>query len=180
MITYTLCIFRQLLKGNDVIKINVSYKDQSLCSRSLEHRVPYSTVPLKDSQNSEADVLLVARQEVRRRACIGLGLAARSVARLDRQSAKSTLSATADDISEYVDSIFDGPITDEERRAELTSYIAGISVNLAHFERLISDLAVRWDEVWARIKAIESSMSREVRTSTVLFHLNSAFVNLRL
>lgn len=157
----------QVLKGNDVLKIDVTYKDPLMCSRSIEHRIAYASIPVKDSQNTESDVLAVAKQEARRRACLAFATAARSVARLDRQSARRTLTSAVDQLREYADSLFDGQLIDEELRAELTSYVTTVSTNLTHFDRLISDLAVRWDDAWARIKAVESSMSREVYGTVV-------------
>ena len=148
----------------------MTYKDPLMCSRSIEHRVAYSSLSLKDSQNSEANVLAVAREEVRRRAFVALSSAARSIARLDRPTARRTLALTVDQIREYVDSLFDGQLTDEDWRNTLSSYVASISSNLVHFDHLIGDLAVRWDDAWARIKAVESSMSREVVTQYIIHY----------
>jgi len=57
----------------------------------------------------------------------------------------------------------------EEARIELTDWLEASVANVDHSRRLVGDLAVRWDDAWGRLKALESSVSREVPGSAGVY-----------
>jgi len=98
-------VVSQTLKGKDVLKVNVSYRDSVLTRRTGEHTVTYTELPLKPTQNDEEALLVSARQQIRCRVVRGVAAAALAVGRLDRASAIDTLRSTADDLRQIHDSV---------------------------------------------------------------------------
>jgi len=155
------------LKGKDVLKVDVSYRDSSLTSRIAELTVSYAELPGKTPQNDEYSTLVTARQQIRCRVVRGLSAAAESVGRLDRSSAIELLRSTVDDLRSIHDAVMDD--FGEESRLDLTEWLDAAVANVEHCQRFVGDLAVRWDDAWGRLKALESSVSREVPTSAAVY-----------
>jgi len=155
------------LKGKDVLKVDVSYRDSSLTSRTAELTVSYAELPGKTTQNDEYCTLVTARQQIRCRVVRGLSAAAESVGRLDRSSAIELLRSTVDDLRSIHDVVMDD--FGEESRLDLTEWLDAAVANVEHCQRFVGDLAVRWDDAWGRLKALESSVSREVPTSAAVY-----------
>ena len=88
-----------------MLKVEVSYRDTALRSRSTEHAVTYAELPLKEAQNDDEALLVTARQQMRCRVVRGVSAAAVSVGRLDRSSAIDTLRSTVDDLRQIHDSV---------------------------------------------------------------------------
>ena len=155
------------MKGKDVLKVDVSYRDSSLTSRIAELTVSYAELPGKTPQNDEYSTLVTARQQIRCRVVRGLSAAAESVGRLDRSSAIELLRSTVDDLRSIHDAVMDD--FGEESRLDLTEWLDAAVANVEHCQRFVGDLAVRWDDAWGRLKALESSVSREVPTSAAVY-----------
>ena len=155
------------LKGKDVLQISVSYRDSALSPRTAELTLSYADLPAKEAQNDELAVVVTARQKMRARVVAGVSAAASSVGRLDRSSAVDQLRSTVDDLRNVQDSVMDD--LDEESRTELTDWLEAAVTNVERSARLVADLAVRWDDAWGRLKALESSVSREVPTSAAVY-----------
>lgn len=160
---------KKVLKGKDILKIEVSYRDAFLCSRSMEKVVSYAEIPPKEKNNDEACVLATAKQECRLTGCRALDRAALLVAKLDRTAAKDALQTAVRDLRTYFEYISNDFCTSEEGHIELSDWVDSIVVNLEKCDRFIGDFAVRWDDAWGRIKALQSSLSREVPSSTGVF-----------
>jgi len=161
----------KVLKGKDVLKVEVSYKDAVLSSRTAEHTVSYAELPAKETQNDEEALLVTARQRIRCQVVRGVSAAAQSVGRLDRTSAIEQLRSTVDDLRHVHDSVMDD--LGEESRLDLTEWLDAAVANVEHCQRFVGDLAVRWDDAWGRLKALESSVSREVPTSAAVYATGS-------
>ena len=179
------------LKGKDVLRVEVSYRDSSLTSRSAEHTVSYAELPVKEAQNNEhrfrnilsrtrivkeaqndeEALLVTARQRIRCRVVRGVSAAAESVGRLDRSSAGQHLRSTVDELRAIHDTVMDD--LGEESRLDLTEWLDAAVANVEHCQRFVGDLAVRWDDAWGRLKALESSVSREVPTSAAVYAKDS-------
>jgi len=159
------------LKGKDVLKVDVSYRDSLLSSRTAELTVPYADLPAKEAQNDEDALRVTARQKIRCRVVGGVSAAAVSVGRLDRSSAINQLRSTVDDLRNIHDSIMDD--LGEESRLDLTEWLDAAIANVEYCQRFVGDLAVRWDDAWGRLKALESSISREVPTSAAVYAAGS-------
>jgi len=150
-----------------VLRVDVSYRDSQLSSRTAELTVSYADLPTKETQNDERAVLVASRQQIRSRVVGGVAAAARSVARLDRTSAVDVLRTTGDDLRNIHDSVMDD--LGDESRLDLTEWLDAAVVNVESCRQLVGDLAVRWDDAWGRLKALESSVSREVPTSAAVY-----------
>jgi len=150
-----------------VLRVDVSYRDSQLSSRTAELTVSYADLPTKETQNDERAVLIASRQQIRSRVVGGVAAAARSVARLDRTSAVDVLRTTGDDLRNIHDSVMDD--LGDESRLDLTEWLDAAVVNVESCRQLVGDLAVRWDDAWGRLKALESSVSREVPTSAAVY-----------
>jgi hypothetical protein len=158
---------KKILKGKDVLKIHVSYQDPLMCSRTINTSVAYADIPAKDAYNAEPDLLATAVQELRLRATRAIDVAATHVARLDRATARDVLRCAVDQLHAYHDSTMDD--LGDESRIELTDWADLLTANVEHCDRLVADLAVRWDDAWGRLKALASSMSREVPGSAGVY-----------
>jgi len=77
------------------------------------------------------------------------------------------LRSTIEDLRQIHDLVMDN--LGEEARLELTEWLEAAVANLEHCERFVRHLAVRWDDAWGRLKALESSVSREVPTSAAVY-----------
>ena len=150
-----------------MLRVDVSYRDSQLSSRTAELTVSYADLPTKETQNDERAVLIASRQQIRSRVVGGVAAAARSVARLDRTSAVDVLRTTGDDLRNIHDSVMDD--LGDESRLDLTEWLDAAVVNVESCRQLVGDLAVRWDDAWGRLKALESSVSREVPTSAAVY-----------
>lgn len=150
-----------------MLRVDVSYRDSQLSSRTAELTVSYADLPTKETQNDERAVLVASRQQIRSRVVGGVAAAARSVARLDRTSAVDVLRTTGDDLRNIHDSVMDD--LGDESRLDLTEWLDAAVVNVESCRQLVGDLAVRWDDAWGRLKALESSVSREVPTSAAVY-----------
>jgi len=159
------------LKAKDVLKVKVSYRDSTLTSRTAEHVVTYAELPAKEAQNDEEAMLVTARQRIRCRVVRGIAAAAQFVGRLDRSSAVDQLRSTVDELRKIHDSIMDD--LGEESRLDLTEWLDAAVANVEHCQRFVADLGVRWDDAWGRLKALESSISREVPTSAAVYATGS-------
>jgi len=155
------------LKGKDVLRVDVTYRDSTLAVRSADLLIAYSELPLKETHNDEQCLLITARQNIRCRAVRGLTSAALSVARLDRNSAVESLRSAVDDLRAIHDLVMD--FLGEEARLDVTEWLDAAISNVEHCQRFVADLAVRWDDAWGRLKALESSLSREVPTSRSVY-----------
>jgi len=51
----------------------------------------------------------------------------------------------------------------------LTEWLEASVANVEHCRQLVGDLAVRWDDAWGRLRALQSSVSREVPTSAGVY-----------
>lgn len=160
---------KKVLKGKEILKIEVSYRDAFLCSRTMEKVISYAEIPPKENKNDEACVLVTAKQECRLIACRALDKAAQLVAKLDRTTAKDTLQTAVRDLRSYFEYISNDFCTSEEGHIELSDWVDSLVTNLEKCDRFIGDFAVRWDDAWGRIKALQSSLSREVPSSTGVF-----------
>lgn len=150
-----------------MLRVDVSYRDSQLSSRTAELTVSYADLPTKETQNDERAVLVASRQQIRSRVVGGVAAAARSVARLDRTSAVDVLRTTGDDLRNIHDSVMDD--LGDESRLDLTEWLDAAVANVESCRQLVGDLAVRWDDAWGRLKALESSVSREVPTSAAVY-----------
>ena len=52
---------------------------------------------------------------------------------------------------------------------DLTEWLEAAVSNVEHCQRFVGHLAVRWDDAWGRLKALESSVAREVPTSAAVY-----------
>ena len=161
----------QALKDSDLLKVDVSYRDSSLCPRTTQLTVSYAELPSKDAQRDEQSLMVTAYQKIRSRVVSGLAAAATSVGRLDRSSAINQLRSTVDDLRDIHDSVMDD--LGEDARLDMTDWLEAAVANVEHCRRFVGDLAVRWDDAWGRLKALESSVSREVPTSAAVYVLGS-------
>jgi len=57
----------------------------------------------------------------------------------------------------------------DESRIDLTDWLEGGVSNVENCSRSVGHLAVRWDDAWGRLKALESSVSREVPSSAAVY-----------
>ena len=193
----------KVLKGKEVLTVDVVYRDATLSSRTAELTVYYGDLPVKEAQineqallfttlqkiksrvhdeqavltkvhkkiksrvNDEHALLVTAHQQIRCRVVVGVCAAAASVGRLDRSSAVEHLRTTVDDLRNIQDTIMDD--LGEEARLDLTEWLEAAVANVDYCSRFVRDLAVRWDDAWGRLKALESSVSREVPTSAAVY-----------
>ena len=162
----------QALRNKDVLKVDVSYRDASLTPRTAELTVSYSDLPAKDAHNDDEALLVVAHQRIRCRVVRGLAAAAACVARLDRSSAVDLLRSTVDDLRAVHDAAMDD--LGDEARLDLTEWMEAAVANAEHCRRLVGHLAVRWDDAWGRLKALESSVAREVPAAAAVYAAGSA------
>lgn len=156
-----------MLKGKDVLRVDVSYRDSTLTPRTAELSVTYAELPAKNVLDDEQALLVSARQQIRSRVVRGVSAAATSVGRLDRSSAVEHVQSAIDDLRHIHDSVMDD--LGEESRLDLTEWLDAAVANLEHAGRFVRHLAVRWDDAWGRLKALESSVSREVPTSAAVY-----------
>ena len=154
-----------------MLSVDVSFRDASLSSRTAELTISYADLPAKEAQNDEEALLVAAHQRIRCRVVRGVRDAAASVSRLDRSSAVELLRSTVDDLRSIHDAVMDD--LGDESRLDLTDWLEAAVANVEHCQRFVKHLAVRWDDAWGRLKALESSVSREVPTSAAVYATGS-------
>lgn len=159
---------KKLLKGKDVLKIVVSHRNSTMEVREVEVLVPYEEVPRKEHQNREHDIAVTACQESRVLAHQTLDQTAALIMKLDRTHAKETLEAGVTQIRDYLE-VISPMLTSEESHALLLAYVDPIVHNLENCSRFLMDYTVRWDDAWGRLKALSSSVAREVPTACSVY-----------
>ena len=160
---------KKVLKGKEILKIEISYKDSLMCSRTLEKVVYYHEIPAKENKNVEFDVVESSKQICRIKACQALDKAAVFISKLDRSSAKIIIDGTINDLQCYGEGISNDFCTSEESHIQISDWIDIITANLECCKNFIGDFAVRWDDAWGRIRALESSLMREVPSSSGIY-----------
>ena len=151
------------LKNKDVMTLQIRYRDRNLLVRTVERTLTYADLPLKEVRTEEKDLIIAAEQHCRISAQKVLDVAAEYMKSLKRKSARDTISAGAAAIRDFFGHV--GTLICEETLEYLLHQIEPILINLEHTERHLADLSVRWDDAWARLKAISSSLGREVPTA---------------
>ena len=160
---------KKALKNKDVLTLEIKFRDSHLQMRTQEYKVAYTDIPQKENKTPEQDLINACEHEVRIAAKKGLDRAANFMKKLDRARAKRSVTLAGNairDLSEYITTLGFIP---EETQENFTHHVEPVLANLEYCDKFIGDLAIRWDDVWARLKAMSSCLSREVPTADGVF-----------
>ena len=155
----------KLLKGKEVMKLVINCRDVQFKEQTIEEVIMYEDLPVNAADNVEDSVVSIAQQHCRLLAMKAVDRSADCILKLDRINAKESLASGTTSIQDYTDSI-SNYLTSEDPFEFLTQFTQPILTNLECFEGLIGDYNVKWDDVWGRLKAFSSSLSRETPTAT--------------
>ncbi len=158
---------KKVLKNKDVMSLSIQYRDRNLMVRTVEKTVTYIELPNKEALTLEKDVVIAAEHECRTTAQRTLDRASEFMKRLDRTTGKRAMMQGITYIRDHIEYV--SALMSEETHEYLSHRIDPILVNLEYCERWLGDLAVRWDDAWARLKAISSSLGREVPTAAGVY-----------
>ena len=154
---------KKVLKNKDIMNLVVRYRDRNLQIKTVEKSISYSDIPAKENQTLEKDIVILTEQDMRLMAQKSLNTAADFMKKLDRSRARGALQATAQTIREMLEKVSE--LVSQESQEYLTHKTDPILSNLDHYERILADVSVRWDDAWARLKALSSALGREVPTA---------------
>ncbi len=178
---HLVCILRlpskhkKALKNKEIMTMKVKYRDRNLVMRTVQKTLSYIDLPPKNKNTLEKDIIIASEHETRLSAQKSLDRSADSMKKLDRASAKHSIQTGANYIRDYSEYI--GTIVSEESYEYLLHKIDPLVANLDYCDRFLGDLSVRWDDAWARLKAMSSSLAREVPTASgVYLHGAELFV----
>ncbi len=160
---------KKVLKNKDVLTLEVKFRDSNLQMRSQEYKVAYSSIPKHENKTDETNLITACEHEVRITAKKGLDRAANFMKKLDRARAKRSVQLAAEAIRTLCEYIAPLAYISEETQDNFTHQVEPVLANLEYSEKFIVDLAVRWDDVWARLKAMSSCLGREVPTADGVF-----------
>ena len=72
-----------------------------------------------------------------------------------------------------------GHLKVEQNLDKVTNYTQQIIDNLDHMMNLLDDLSLRYDDAWAQMKAMSSSLARESPTSAGVFKEGAEMFEIR-
>ncbi|KAK2169337.1 hypothetical protein LSH36_11g12001 [Paralvinella palmiformis] len=159
---------KKLLKGKDVLRLVVEYRNATMQACVIEKTVTYEELPRKDVNNKDPDLAVNAVQNSRMSAQRMLNDAALAMKKLDRTTAKNLLQDGVNEIRSYLE-LVDAQVASEESHLLLNNELEPILVNLENCTNYLGDFTVRWDDAWGRIKALSSSIAREVPTASGIY-----------
>lgn len=133
---------KKLLKGKQVLRIEVTYRGAFLCTHTTEKCVAYAELPAKENRNDESSVLVAARHECRFNTCEALERAAQLVAKLDRTAVKDSLQTGVFNLRGFFEFISQF-CSSEEGHIELSDWVDLLVANLEKCDRFVGDFAVR-------------------------------------
>lgn len=158
---------KKVLKNKDVFSIKISYRDCKNEVRTFDKIMTYDDIPKKPEDNTEKDIIVNAQHETRLMAKRTLDSAAKFMKKLDRTRCREVLQVGSEAIRAYCE--FIGTLISEECLEYLVHWNEPILENFEFCNQFISDMSVRWDDAWARLKAMSSSLGREVPTASGVF-----------
>jgi hypothetical protein len=159
---------KKLLKGKDVLQFTVEYRNATMQTCTIEKNVSYEELPRKENQNKDPDVAIIAVQNCRMSSQKMLNEAALSMKKLNRTAAKAVLQDGINGIRGYLEDVCTHMGT-EESHMLLNNEVEPILINLENCMNYLGDFTVRWDDAWGRIKALCSSIAREVPTASGVY-----------
>ena len=158
---------KKCLKNKDVLRIRFHYRDCDMAIHEMERQVPYVDVPRKQKYNLERNVLISAHHVIRHVTQKYLTRSCVYIHKLDRASAKNELEIGSNEITDFLEQTTS--LVSESAMEKLTEFSLTFKTTLEYCIEFIGDLSVRWDDAWARMKAIASSLSRELPTAAGVF-----------
>ena len=158
---------KKLLKDKDVCMMEIQYRDSQLTTHALEKKVGYADLPRKEVKNMEPNLLFYAKEESRSITYTALNTAADRMKKLDRKGAKKILSYAVASIREHCENM--SLKLSEMNHADLVAHSEPMLLNMEHCNKIMGDFTVRWDDGWARLKALSSSLGREVPNAAGVF-----------
>ena len=160
---------KKVLKNKDVLTLEVNFRDSNLQQRVQEYKVSYADIPQKENKTPEQDLITACEHQVRIGAKKGLDRAANFMKKLDRNRARKSVKLAGDAMRDLMDYIATLGFISEELQENFTQQVEPVLANLEYCDKFIGDLAIRWDDVWARLKAMSSCLGREVPTADGVF-----------
>ena len=158
---------KKLLKNKDVLTLKITYRDSNNATRTCEKCIPYAEIPYKEPKSLEKDIIVNSQHEARLLAQMTLLRSAEYMKKLDRARCRETLTTGVVQIQQYCEYV--ATLISEEVHEFLVQWTEPMVVNLEYCEKFISDMSVRWDDAWARLMAMASSLGREVPTASGVF-----------
>ena len=158
---------KKTLKNKDVLSFQITFRDSNSLIRTVERTITYVELPIKEIKTLEKDIIVTAQHETRVMAQKTLNRCSDYMKRLDRTRSKGVLRTGGDNIRAYCEHV--STLISEECTEYLNHWTEPILANLEFCDKFLSDLAVRWDDAWARLKAMSSSLGREVPTAAGVF-----------
>ena len=162
---------KKSLKNKGVIRMNFHYRDCDMDTHYMEYIVPYVDIPRKPKYNEERNVIIICQHTIRLLTQKYLCRSCLYIHKLDRSSAKNELEISLNEITDFLEKMT--TILSESALENLTAYSEKFRSTLKYCVEFIGDLSVRWDDAWARMKSISSSMSREMPTAAGVFKEDS-------
>lgn len=154
---------KKLLKNKDVMTLVVKYRDRSLQIRTVEKTICYSDIPSKQKYTAEKDLVILTEQDIRTMAQQATDRASDYMKKLDRTRARAELQSSANKIRMFLEQIF--TLVSQESQEYLMHQTEPMLANMDHYEHILADLCMHWDDAWARLKALSSAFQREVPTA---------------
>ena len=153
----------QALQDQTAVTIELVYRD--LFTNKIRKRklaIPFSKLPQHTLQSTEKSLILSGQQKARRTACYGLHHAAELLQRGKTTSQSiGILNQAIDDIRQHCQDVND--MIRSESSSYLISYINPLVDVLNYCLKLIDSPS---KATWAKIKALASSLEREMPTTT--------------
>lgn len=176
---------KRALKKKDVLRIQLKYRDMTQVVRTTERTVSYKELVRKEKHNVEMETLLSLRHEGASIAHRCLVESAHLLRKLDRQGAQKLLQRAVDDIRDLGEYFRETLHASEPAQEEMAVLFEAIITNLESCSQQVSNIAVNWDESWARMSAMATSFSRRSPPAAGVFVedtklFSSAAVNARL
>ena len=158
---------KRAMKNKNVLNIEIIYKGRDRKERKLECLVPYERIPRKESKNTDADLLEVAKHESRLFAMKSLVDSSECMRRLDRSAARDALHDGANTIRDFGDQL--QAKLSEDSYGILVHYTEPILINFQYFDHHLGDFTLRWDDAWGMLMSLVSSLSRESPTTPEVY-----------
>ena len=158
---------KKVLKNKDVLTLKIIYRDSNNQTRTCEKSIAYSEIPYKEPKSIEKDIIINSQHETRLMAQKTLIKSAEFMKKLNRAHCRDTIKAGIAEVQKYCEHV--STLISEECYEFLVHWTEPILANLEYCDKFIADYSVRWDDAWARLMAMSSSLGREVPTAAGVF-----------
>ncbi|CAH1796819.1 unnamed protein product [Owenia fusiformis] len=148
------------LKGKDVMKIEVRFRDKEMARKRMRGTVSYSKVPLNEDETSEKALLKVGQQESRNEAYKALRKSTDTLTRRARPKASRDIEEGIVEIQSLCEHIGD-LLTSEDSENDLLQYAKPLITNLEYCIKFLRDPHIAEEDAWCKMTSMSSAIIRE-------------------